>query len=294
MGTHRFSQPLSRSVKHAALLLSGLVLSLSALVTSAQDIERIRADIASGNAELQRSALIEIRKLRTEQASRLALPLLQNADEIVRASAAGAVIYLPSNEAASALLPLLNDKKEFVRQEAAYALGDAGDSSAVSRLIRAVQKDKDPVRNASIVALGKIGDPAAADVLIQRLKTKPNEENEFMQRAAARSIGQIAEYLRTGIRSAVTPQNHLPAKYKQLPQTSVADAPSGVRRAVPVLIDILRNPKYADDARREAAFALGAIGDRSAIPALQAHLHSVDNHLVEIAKEALIKLGVSP
>src|SRR4051812_35990440 len=90
----------------------------------AQDLDVIRRNAASGNTELERSAIVQIRNIRTADASRIAIPLLGDNDEIVRASAAGAVIYLPPSDAAAALLPLLSDKAEFVRQETAYALGD--------------------------------------------------------------------------------------------------------------------------------------------------------------------------
>ena len=60
--------------------------------------------------------------------------------------------------------------------------------------------------------------------------------------------------------------------------------------AVPVLIKALQNKKESDDARREAAFALGAIGDSSAIAALEADRNSADPYLAEICKEALLKI----
>ncbi len=256
---------------------------------SAQDLDAVRRNAASGNTELERSAIVQIRNVRSADASRIALPLLKDKDDIVRSSAAGAVIYLPPTDAAAALIPLLGDKAEFVRQETAYALGDVGDPSAVNRLIRTVQKDTDPVRNAAVVALGQIGDAAAVNALTDLLKKKPGENNEFTLRSAARSIGQIAEFRRTGRVSSTTPKNYLPAKFKEQPSGDVAGP--AFTQAVRVLIDVLQNSKQTDDTRREAAFALGAIGDRSAIPVLRSHLNSPDNHLAEICKEALIKLG---
>jgi hypothetical protein len=274
------------------LLLAAFAISLllGGALTFGQDLDSIRRNAASRNTELERRAIVDIRNLRNAEASQIALPLLRDKDSIVRASAAGAVVYLPPDEAAAALIPLLGDKEEFVRQEAAYALGDAGSLSGVGALVRAVQKDTAPVRNASLVALGKIGDTSAVKALTDVLRKKPNEDNEFMFRAAARSIGQIAEFQRTGRVSNTTPKNYLPTKYKE---TDPAAPPvSNVfQDAVPVLMSVLQNSKQADDSRREAAFALGAIGDQSAVTVLRSHLNSPDNHLAEICKEALIKLG---
>ena len=42
--------------------------------------------------------------------------------------------------------------------------------------------------------------------------------------------------------------------------------------------------------RREAAFALGAIGDKSAVPVLQSNLGSEDYYLAEICLESLRKI----
>ena len=83
----------------------------------AQNLEIVRSDLASGNTELKRNALFQIKNLHTEIASRLAIPALSDADELVRATATTAVIFLPKAEAVQILLPLLNDKAPFVRSE---------------------------------------------------------------------------------------------------------------------------------------------------------------------------------
>jgi HEAT repeat protein len=62
---------------------------------------------------------------------------------------------------------------------------------------------------------------------------------------------------------------------------------------VPVLIAALSNERTPDDVRREAAQALGLIGDPSAIPALRAALTARDPYLSRIAFEALRKLDPS-
>lgn len=255
-----------------------------------QNLDIIKADIASGNTELKRNALHQIKVIHTEEASRLAIPLLADPNEIVRATAASAVMCLPKSEAAVALIPLLNDKAPFVRAETAFALGTVADRSATPTLIRALQKDRAvEVRSAAAVALGKIGDLSAVDALTAVLKKKPSEDDEFLRRSTAKAIGQIANFARSGNNSAVTPQNFLPSKYKE----SGTDAPAdpAFRSAVGVLTSVLKNQKESDDTRREAAFALGSIGDPSSAAVLRPFLNSPDIYLAEICKEALIKLG---
>lgn len=258
----------------------------------AQDVGPIRDNIASGNPELIRDALFQIKNIQTEPASRLALRALSDPNEIVRATAATAVIYLPPAEAARALIPLLDDKARFVRGEAAVALGKVGDGSAVVPLILVLQKDRAvEVRAAAAAALGRIGNAAAVDDLSETLKKKPRSSDDLLRRSAARSIGQIAQILRSGTREAVTPQNFLPEKYK----VKLAGEPPSLvlpqfRTANGLLIKVLEDRRETDDTRREAAFALGAMGNPGSAAVLRSFLNAPDNYLAEICREALLKL----
>lgn len=249
-----------------------------------------------GNPEQKRGALAEIRNLESANYSRIALPALRDTDEIVRATAAFAVIYLPKDEAFAALAPNLSDKAEIVRRETAYALGKIQNPNAINPLIQTFQNRREKsleVKNAVIVALGEIGDAAAVDFLTQILRQKPKDENEFERRSAARSIGQIAQLIQINKQRVVTPENFLPDKYKlaalEKYENLAADYPQ-FRAALPVLTGVLQNARESDDARREAAFALGAIGDAAALPALQSNLNSKDYYLAEICREAVKKI----
>ncbi len=246
----------------------------------------------SGSTEEKRGALYQIRNIRTPEASRLALPALRDTEAIVRATAADSVVFLPTAEAASALLPLLDDQDPFVRTEAAYALGTAGDAVAARPLIRLLESDKImEVRDAAAVALGRLGDLSAVPAFVSILKKKPSEKDQFLRRSAARSIGQIAHFQRTGKTKVVTPQNFLPPKYKETANRPMPVADSkAFDEARDVLVRTLENQKEAEDTRRESAFALGAIGDPKSINVLESLLSSRDPYLAEICKEALMKL----
>jgi len=245
-------------------VVSAFFLLFALNIAAQTNLTSLAQALAGGETEAKRAALFDIRNLRSAEASRIALPALQDKAEIVRATAAGSVIFLAKNEAAQALLPLLADKSEMVRREAAYALGEMGDASAATALITLLQKDKIiEVKGAAAVALGMIGDPSAVETLVKVLQTSPNDDNEFLRRAAARSIGQIAE----------------PAPDKTFFKTTV-----------PLLIKTLQNSKEADDTRREAAYALGAIGDVSAIGVLEESAKSEDPYLAESSKTALVRI----
>jgi HEAT repeat protein len=255
----------------------------------------LRKQIQSGNTEQKRDALFQIRNLKTAEASRLAVPALSDKSEIVRASAASAVIFLPPVEAVPLLVPLLLDKSVLVRKEAAYALGKTRRSPAARPLLETMRRDKiQEVRDAAAVALGETGDASAIDALTQILQRRPRAEEEFFRRAAARSIGQIAQIIQTNESKTITPENFLPDKSKEILSPlykNFAAAFPQFRAAVPVLIQILQNPREDDDVKREAAFALGVIGDESAVPILRANVNNKDYYLAEISREALEKLS---
>lgn len=259
---------------------------------SAETAGRLQQQIAAGSNEVKRSALSEIRNLESGSASRLALPALRDKDPVVRATAAASVVYLPKNEASSALIPLLDDRNEFVRREAAYALGPVRDPAAAAPLARRMRSDKIlEVRTAAAIALGGIGAISALDALMAILRTRPREDDEFLRRSAARSIGQIAQIDLTGEPSVITPQNFLPDRFKDLGPANAPDRPAEFSTAVDLLIGVLQSRRESDDTRREAAFALGAIGDAKAAPTLRTFVSSPDPYLAEIAREALLKIG---
>lgn len=259
----------------------------------------LERQIQTGSDEQKRDALFRIRNLQSAEASLLAVPALRDNSEIVRATAAFSVIFLPKDEALSVLLPLLNDKKELVRRETAYALGKIGNANAVKALLQVFQKDKiADVKNACIVALGEIGDVSAIDALTRILQNKPKKENpadEFLRRAAASSVGQIAQIIQTNKTEILTPENLSPEKFNPIEKPKypkLAETFPIFRSAIDVLIQTLQNPRESDDVKRETAFALGAIGDASAIPILQANINAEDYYLAAISQEALRKISL--
>ena len=236
-------------------------------LTPAQiQIEKQRERLSSSDTEERRDAVMRLGSMRLPAASRAALPALNDASPIVRATAAKSILSLGADESVSSLLPLLNDKDEFVRREVAYALGLTRSRAATSALSERLLSDKeDGVRAAAAVALGQIADEAAVIALVGTLapelsapakkKRKP-EENVFVLRAAAASLGQI-----------------------------------GSRAGTAALISVLSNEKLPSDVRRESARSLGLIGDQTAVPALRAASTAADPYLANIASEALKKLS---
>ncbi len=271
---------------------AAFILFISIVTASAQDLSVYADRLRNGDVEQKREALFQLRNLRSEAASRIAVTALTDSSDIVRATAASSVVFLPPPDAARALIPLLDDRAPFVRKEAAYSLGAAEANDAVNGLLSVMQRDKDlEVRSAAAAAVGMIGDQAAVPYLIAILKQKPSDDREFLRRSAARSIGQIAQHIRSGSSRVVTPQNFLPEKFKDvdLANAELADSPA-FRDAVDVLAKVLSNRSEAPDTRREAAYALGALGDKTVIALLRNFAANPDPFMAEIARESLLRI----
>jgi HEAT repeat protein len=229
-----------------------------------REIERQRQRLRSDDIEERRDALMRLSNLKRPDAARVAVAGLNDPAPVVRVTAAHAIKSLPQAEAATLLLPLLADKSEFVRREAAYALGETRSRSAVAPLANILTSDKEmSVRAAAAIALGEIGDEAAVQPLAQVLAEQPDKKkkaklDDFVKRAAAKSLGRIKS-----------------------------------RSGVDVLIATLANDANDNDVRREAATALGLIGDTAAVPALQAAFTSSDPYLSEAARAALRRLKLA-
>lgn len=241
----------------------------------AQNLDYLADIIKNGSTEEKRDALFQIRSLQTVEASQIVIPALRDSNEIVRATATNSVIFLPPNEAVQHLLPLLKDKSIFVRKETAYALGQIRNARAIQPLLEVFNRDKNlEVKMASAVALGEIGNVSAIDELLKVLQKKSKDNEIFLRRASARAIGQIIQIQHIGSNYVVASEKF--PVFKQV---------------IPVLVSILQNQKEDEDTRREAAFALGIIGDKSAIAVLQQNLNAKDYYLAEICMEAIKKIN---
>jgi len=234
----------------------------SSLTPLQLEIEKQRVRLSSPEVEDRRDAISRLASMRHPAASRAAQAGLKDQLPIIRATSVTAILWMPAEESAANLLPLLSDKDEFVRRETAYALGTTRSITAVTSLVELLQNDKvDEVRGAAAVSLGKISSDRAVGPLINVLtgqteqtkkKKAKREQNPFVLRSAARALGQIRS-----------------------------------RAALPVLLTTLQDEKLEDDLRREAAIALGTIGDHSAIPALQNVTSARDPHLAVAADTAI-------
>lgn len=297
--TRGTSQPTKRpSRSQFSLFLFLAIFAYFAGNSYAQDLTALETAIRTGTTEQKRDALFQIRNLRSEVASRTAVPALSDPDPIVRATAAGSVIFLPKREAAKLVLPMITDKDEFVRKEAAYAIAAIGDDSAMlgehnygdiaDGLWNALEKEKSSeVRSAIIIAMGSSGGLKSVERLVWYLGKPEARKEEFLRRSAVRSVGYVAETLRSGDRK----MHYLRLTEEELRNLDYAEEFRYFDAAANLFIKYLQDPKEVDDVKREAAKALGHIKAERSVPALTSATRAADPYLAEIARQALAKIA---
>ncbi len=208
------------------------------------------AQLKSSDQEERREAAMALSRLDGDAAASALVSALTDASPGVRAI----VIAGLGERSDTAVVPLVaarltSDKDAFVRKTAAYALGSFSGTERTTALIAAL-KDKDPeVRGAAAVSLGDHADAAAIAPLAAALSDK----SAFVRARAAHALGVNG---------------------------------SAATQAVSTLIRLLASDQDGE-VKRQAATALGSIGDRSALPALERASRDSDPYLVQAARDSI-------
>ena len=217
------------------------------------EISRYAAALQTGDEEERRHAVVMLGAMRDPATIDALRTALDDKAARVRAVALAALSWLKE----LSLAPLIatyatKDKSPFVRKAAAYALGqfDSGEATAA---LAAALRDKDlEVRGAAAVSLSNRPDAAAIEPLTAALADK----SAFVRAHAAAALGVNGR---------------------------------AAAQAVPRLVKVLTTDED-HEARRQAATALGRIGEPSALPALEHAGHSSDPYLSQAAHEAVSQI----
>ncbi len=227
---------------------------------------------------------------------------LKDAEWRVRKAAAEALGAIGDARAVEPLIAALKDEEWDVRAAAAKALGAIGDARAVEPLIAALKDAEWRVRLAAAEALGKIKDPRAVEPLIAALKERR------LRWSAAESLGKIGdpravEPLIAALKDEVSNVREAAAQaLDHLGWEPAQDEIAGwywmAKRdwdkcvalgsfAVEPLSAALKDEEWDV---RQAAEALGKIGDARAVEPLIAALKDAEWHVRKAAAEALVSL----
>jgi HEAT repeat protein len=246
---------------------------VEALAAALQDVQPVREAAADSLAELKTSAvgvallpyaehsdafvagaaLRALRELRLPAAAEPALAALTHAAATVRREAVGVLGWLKLATALPRLSSLaVEDTDMEVRRAATGALGLAAPENdiAVPALINALRDSAWQVREEAATTLGKFG---YSNSIAAALRQAMEDDHWQVRLRAARSLGRLRD-----------------------------------QSALPLLIESLLHP--AGNLRREAAIALGEIGDARAIDALRAASADPDPEVRKAARLATERL----
>lgn len=253
-----------------------LVTGLFALIVFTRTVESSLSNIsASPNQNIPRPS----REIDPQDSRWFAQ--LNSSDEEERREAVMMLSHLETSAATSALLSALNDRSSRVRAAAAAGLAERGVASTVPLLAACLAKDKDAfVRKTAAYALGKFRGTDRTAALIAAL----NDKDAEVRGAAAVSLGDHADS--AAVTSVTTALSDKSAFVRSRAAHALGVNGNAATSAVPALIRLLTSDGD-NEVKRQSCRALGSIGDRSALPALERARRDKDPYLVQAALDAI-------
>jgi len=206
---------------------------------------------------------------------------IKSSDQEERREAALRLTHLDGSAALSALTSALTDPMPGVRAIVVACLGERSDTSIVPLIAARLASDKDAfVRKSAAYALAKFAGDARTSSLISALKDKDLE----VRGAAAVSLGDHSDASAIGaLASALSDKS---AFVRAQSARALGVNGRAAVQTVSALIGLLdADPDI--DVKRQAATAVGLIGDRSALPALERAGRDGDVYLAQAARDAI-------
>ena len=192
----------------------------------------------------------------------------------VRATAADSLGATKNVAAAKYLLEALGSTKEpWVRNRIAAALGNFKDDKDVVAAASAVAKHDDSYRAqaSALMALAKLKAPNTLDTLMDAVKA--DSPDGFLRNAALRSMAELGDDKAVPVLREWAAAGK-PIDTRQAAISSLARLDKNNKEITQQIAGYLMEPHFP--VRISSIFALGARGDASAIPALEALLKSND------------------
>ncbi len=227
---------------------------------------------------------------------------LMSDDEEARFDAVIRLGALGRRDAAQIAAIGLDDKSVRVRAAAINAIERLSPSDLTANLLKALADKNEFVREQAAFAAGNAhGNQIIANRLMEILRTDNSAAvvgavvfalGVLRSEASVPDLIEVLNYSQQsrGLFRRSSRRRRIQENEFVRREAAIALGLIGDRRAVPVLIAQLNGERTPDDVRREAARALGLIGDVSAKPALQAVLTARDVYLAEIAFNALRRI----
>jgi len=188
---------------------------------------------------------------------------------------------------AGGLAELLKSPNADTRARAARDIGQSGDASEIPALIATLADPTVKVRKEVVIALARIHVPPSIDGMIQATKDPDSDVrvlavNGLVDYYTGQSLETgVAGFFKKGYEQA---KSHFEIDVKQV------DPGVQVDPKVDRALDATMNEARAIESARAAAYGLGVLRARSAVPDLVKAAHSVDEDLAREALNSLSKI----
>jgi len=199
-----------------------------------------------------------------------------------------------------ALVEALSDSFFDVRAAAVIALGKVGEKSEIPALMKLLKDENKQVRESTCLALGILGDPEPIPQLVSIMNNSIEGKRlmgrtEILDRTrafAAIALGLIGMNDGEGSEAVVEPLLKAIATRESAKDVPVCALTAlGIMKAetaVPRILDVAKDTGADELFRAHAVIALGKIGDKQVIPAIQALTRDKD---LQVRRSAIVALG---
>jgi HEAT repeat protein len=246
-------------------------------VGDAQAVPHLIQALSDKYAKVREAAASALGRIGDERAAPHLVQALRDQSMQVRSEAVKALSQI-GRAAVPHVTQALDDEQWKVRERAVSALGHIGDPSALPHLAQALNDEKDAVRSAAASALGRLGDKRAVPHLVQALDNK-GKSHWWAGKALGR-IGALPELVQA-----------LDDKRSRVREGAVSGLSTIGEEGIPHLVRALGDS--SKQVRKRAASILGQRRDKRAIPYLLQVVKDPDVHDWErtLAAQLLGQLG---
>jgi len=315
----RFMRPAAAACGLISLLGSGCSEPVNEYALRQRAIQGLKAGIRYQHNPVVRAQAIEaLQSTAPEEGILWFQEALRDEHPGVRFAACMALGAMRHGPSRDLLLPLLDDPAASVQAAAIYALHRLGDTRHTSRLAAILLRHPDPaVRNNAAMVLGRLGDKGAVSLLrravrddevmlqvveamallgderaIQHLTLLAHDARGDRQILALQALGACRGAKALGAaRFQFQDSTVLETRLAAARTLGLLGYRDGLKLALEQIDFDQPNPQLEGDPpanqimriRALAAMALGAIGDESALPKLQARLEAQDDPRVQVA-----------
>ncbi|MFW9996720.1 MAG: HEAT repeat domain-containing protein [Candidatus Odinarchaeota archaeon] len=210
--------------------------------------------------------------------------LLENSDWTIRLRSAIALGTIGDKRAVKPLITALEDDAPGVRTRAVEALAKIDDPRVMEPLINALTDEDEGVRWKVTGIFGAIGNSWVVEPLIKALK----DEDLDVFESAAKSLSNIGKPAIEPMIEILEGNLYPDVRWRFVAAIGMISDPV----VVELLVDIMEDKDEGGDARREAAIAIGKLGDPRAVDTLMKAIMEIESDYIDDrVVKALGKVG---